>query len=824
MHSRSENSPQPSPALISRIRRETSKYWPLGVLVPIFIFISTLYLSNLLNWSKAPYFGWSVGTETGALEVVHISGHAAAAGLRTGDRFVAVNSRDITSLGSMREYLDREVPGQNVYDVNRKGENYTIVIQNIPMGFEKAFLNYGVTWLLGLLSFILGAIVFYMKPGSSSSWAFLLATFTAGIFLTFSYTSRLTPDWLNIMLIFGSTFSSATVFHLALVFPSEKKWVKTRGSLLAVPYVVAATLFIALVMSTDIYADAPGYLLYSTELIRGATLLFFLGSIFFTVIRATSPNARVRAKVVLFGAAVALTVPVLQLFSGILFDIRIVSHPAFYMPFYVFFPLAIAFAIIKHNLFEVDVFIKRTVGYGIMTGLVGALYVSLALSMKPALKLFPLLEEASGLYPIIFALLVLFFFRPIHNRLQLAVDRVFFRGKLDYKNAVISLSDRLTTVLNLNEVIIRIIHAARDVMAIDSVGVILLQPEVGECPALFIHDPQDDAKEKKVEEEIEEVCLDLDDPLVSLLEREKKLVTRYDIAEDPKYDKVEEKCLHRLDSLKGTMALPLIFQNKVTGILVLGRKKSGRFYTREDIDLLKTLTKQGAIAVENAKRAERMKDDELVRANLARYLSPQVVEQVIHNRVTMNLGGVRKNVTVLISDIRGFTELTKAQPPDRLVTILNEYFTEMASIIFDNQGSLDKFVGDAIVAVFGSLIDLENPTSNAVKTAIDMVSRMVRLNEKWSSEYDGLSMEIGIGIDTGEVFLGNVGSPERMEFTVIGEAVNTADHLSNMAKPTQILLSDRAAAALGGTVGVRKLEPEEADSKRGKPGVLEVVL
>jgi adenylate cyclase len=691
------------------------------------------------------------------------------------------------------------------------------------MGFEKAFLNYGFTWLLGLLSFIFGVIVFYMKPGSESSRAFLLATFTAGIFLTFTYTSRLSPDWLNIMLILGSTFSSATVFHLAVVFPAEQKWVEGRRSLLAVPYAVAAILFTALLLSTDIYADAPGYLLYTTELLRAATLLFFLGSIFFTVIRATSPNARVRAKVVLFGAAVALTVPVLQLFSGILFDIRIVSHPALYMPFYMFLPLTIAFSIVKHNLFDVDVFIKRTVGYGLMTGFVGALYVGLALSMKPATRLFPLLEEASGLYPVLFALLVLFFFRPIHNRLQSAVDRIFFRGKLDYKDAVISLSNELTTVLDLKEVIVRIIHAVRDVMSIDSAGVILLQPEVGECPALFIHDPPGRVKKEEAEVHIDDDCLDLDDPLVLLVAGEQKLVTRYDIAEDPRYGDVKESCLRRLNDLNGTMALPLIFQGRITGILVLGRKKSGRFYIREDIDLLNTLANQGAIAIENAKRAERMKDEEVVRANLARYLSPQVVEQVISKSVDMDLDGGRKNVAVLISDIRDFTQLTKAQPPDRLVAILNEYFTEMAGIIFEHQGSLDKYIGDAIVAVFGSLIDLENPTSNAVKTAIDMINRMARLNESWSDKYDGLSIEIGIGIDTGEVFLGNVGSPERMEFTVLGSAVNTADHMSRSARPRQILLSEAAAAALGGKVDVRILEPEGAELKKGKPVVLEVV-
>jgi len=443
----------------------------------------------------------------------------------------------------------------------------------------------------------------------------------------------------------------------------------------------------------------------------------------------------------------------------------------------------------------------------------------MAASVKPITLYFPAMDKLSEFYPVLFALLVIFFFRPIHGRLQRVVSRLFYREKYDYKGAVTTISNELTTVLDLNKVIIRIIHAARDVMSIDSAGVILLQPDVGECPALFVHDPPAGDKEEK----IEEICFDLSDPVISLLKEEKKLVTRNDLLEDPKYSEVKDECLHHLDEMRGFMAFPLVFQDRLIGILVLGLKKSGRFYTMEDMDLLSTLADQGAIAVENAKRAESMKSEEVVRANLARYLSPQVVDQVISKNVKMDLGGERKVVTVLISDIRGFTELTKDQPPDRLVIIINEYFTEMAQVIFDNQGSLDKYIGDAIVAVYGSLIEVDNPTAQAVKTAIDMIARMTRLNRKWAEEFDGFHMDIGIGVDTGEVFLGNVGSPDRMEFTVIGNAVNTAQLLSDTAAPDQILLSEAAASALGGKVSVKELEIKGTDGKKDDMRILQVV-
>lgn len=807
--------------LKGRIRNNPLNYSALGLISLIFLIISILYFANIQRWSQAPEFGWTVSTQAGVVEIMHLRAHALAAGLRVGDRFESVNGKSISGLGEVREYLDREIPGENVYEVLRKGKIYTIVIQNVARGFGTAFLQYGLTWLLGLLSFILGAAVFIMKPGTRSSWAYLSATFSAALYIMFSITSKLSPDWLYRIYTFGATFSSAAILHLANVFPREREWIKGRKIPVAAPYAISALLFLAIALKTAIYVDAPKYLYLMTESYRGMTMLFFLGSVFFFYLNTSTEAqlARIRARVVLFGAVIALLLPAVDIFMTVLFSINIVPHPAYYVPFYLFFPLAIAYAIIKHNLFDVDLFVKRAVGYGLMTALVGGLYVGLAVSMKPVASVFPGLDRVSALYPMFFALLVVFFFRPIHSKLQAGVDRLFYRNQYNYKDAVISLGDTLTTVFDLNEVIIRIIHAVRDVMAIDTAGVILIQPDRKNCPALFIHD----ALGNRRNEAIDEGCLELDNPIVTLVQEEKKLITKYDVAENPRYAEIREMCDGQFETFRSTMAFPLSFHGNVIGILLVGLKKSGHFYTREDIDLLNTLASQGAIAIENAKRAEKMKDEEVVRANLARYMSPQVVEQIMGEKVNVSLSGETKRITVLISDIRGFTKLTKTQPPDTLVALLNEYRTEMGRIIFENHGSLDKYVGDAIVAVYGSLIDLENPTSNAVKTAIDMINRMVWLNEKWSSEYDGLKMDIGIGIDTGEVFLGNVGSPERMEFTVIGEAVNMADFLSNTAKPKQILLSEAAYAALGGSIDVRELELKDSKGKQGDQRVLELV-
>jgi class 3 adenylate cyclase len=254
----------------------------------------------------------------------------------------------------------------------------------------------------------------------------------------------------------------------------------------------------------------------------------------------------------------------------------------------------------------------------------------------------------------------------------------------------------------------------------------------------------------------------------------------------------------------------------------LGVKLSSAPYTEDDCDLLRALANYGVLAIKNAKFIEQIKKDQTVRINLERYLSPHVVEQVIKKDVQVNLGGDRKIVTVLYSDIRDFTRITEDRPPDQLILILNEYFTEMARIIFENKGSLDKYIGDAIVAVFGSLIPLKNHPHNAVHTAIKMMKSLQILNEKWKNEYN-FTMEIGIGISSGEVFLGNIGSPERMEFTVIGDTVNVAARFSGLAREGQILITKDILSSLDPNIKYVELPPRDIKGKREKLDIFEIV-
>jgi adenylate cyclase len=277
-----------------------------------------------------------------------------------------------------------------------------------------------------------------------------------------------------------------------------------------------------------------------------------------------------------------------------------------------------------------------------------------------------------------------------------------------------------------------------------------------------------------------------------------------------------------LSSLQLRVWVPFAVNEELRGGIGLGERMTGESYSPEDHELLSTLAAQGAVCVQNAKLIEQIRKEEIMRTNLSRYVSPQIVDQIIKKDLQINLGGARKVVTVLFSDIRNFTTITETQKPEELVGVLNEYFTEMARVIFEYQGSLDKYIGDAIVAVFGSLVPLENPVQAAVATAAQMMRKLVELNESWSRRY-GFTMNIGVGISTGEVFLGNIGSPERMEFTVIGDSVNVASRFSALANPGQILLTREARQRLGDAVRCVQLPSTQVKGKALPMEVFEVV-
>jgi len=188
------------------------------------------------------------------------------------------------------------------------------------------------------------------------------------------------------------------------------------------------------------------------------------------------------------------------------------------------------------------------------------------------------------------------------------------------------------------------------------------------------------------------------------------------------------------------------------------------------------------VTVENFLRTELERRQ--TKALFGRYVSPAVVEDLLRKGDRIELGGVKQEVTVLFSDIRGFTAFSEGKPPEAIVARLNEYFTAMTEIVFRRQGTLDKYLGDGLMAVFGAPAPSENHAAQAVAAAVEMLDRLEELNKQWQEKGE-VNIGIGIGINSGSVVVGNIGSPERMDYTVIGEEVNLASRLGEFKQRIQ---------------------------------------
>ncbi len=195
-----------------------------------------------------------------------------------------------------------------------------------------------------------------------------------------------------------------------------------------------------------------------------------------------------------------------------------------------------------------------------------------------------------------------------------------------------------------------------------------------------------------------------------------------------------------------------------------------------------------------------------IKSLFSKYVSDVLVEDLVAGG-ELKLGGEKKEISVLFSDIRGFTSMSEKMQPEEVVSLLNEYLSEMTESIFTYGGMLDKFVGDAVMALFGTPAPLKDHALQAVRTAFDMKKRLARLNEKWAAE-GRPQLKIGIGINSGPAVAGNMGSLKRMEYTVIGDTVNLASRLESATKSLDagILVSEKTYNMVSGFVKARKIE------------------
>jgi adenylate cyclase len=285
-------------------------------------------------------------------------------------------------------------------------------------------------------------------------------------------------------------------------------------------------------------------------------------------------------------------------------------------------------------------------------------------------------------------------------------------------------------------------------------------------------------------------------------------VVTTDASLDERFKAQQSVILHNLRSI---IAAPLVVKGKVIGAVYVDNPFRAGIFEEKDKEFLRAIADLAAIAIDNARLYTELKQNyehsDFLRRTFERYVNKQVTDWVLAdpNRDRVFLPGQRLRVTMLNSDIAGFSSLSREMEPEALVEHLNNYFRRMVDIVLAHGGNIDKFQGDGILVVFGAPEPLEDSPQRAVAAAKAMVREIDKLNQERARSGDA-AIEVGIGIDTGYVVAGNVGSERRLEYTLIGVPVNNAAFLSKQ-RPAAILISQNTFEALNGSVQVVSRQP-----------------
>ena len=262
------------------------------------------------------------------------------------------------------------------------------------------------------------------------------------------------------------------------------------------------------------------------------------------------------------------------------------------------------------------------------------------------------------------------------------------------------------------------------------------------------------------------------------------------LTEDPlQDDRFEAKGTFISKGVRSALCTPLIHREEIFGVFYLDSTCEAGAFDTDDLEALLAISRQAAISLENARLLERSREEAVIRNNLERYLPAPLVEQVLRGTVSLEPGGKAATVTVLFTDLRGFTAMSAGLAPAEVVRIMNAYFEEMVDVVFRFGGTLDKYIGDALMAVWGVPVARPDDALQAVRCAVEMLARLERFNLE-TADRSSPRLTMGVGINSGEVIVGNLGARRRMEYTSIGATVNLASRLEGLNKElgTSILL------------------------------------
>ncbi len=623
-----------------------------------------VYAVNLVAWRNSPDFGWRAIFESGPTVVGEVMERGRLAGLREGDRIVSINGHTYSTFDELYFKIRRSEPGSvNHYAVLRDGQLLDIRIETGRLGLRAVLERSGPFFGIGLLYVVLGIVVFLMKPQAPESCLFCLMSCLFGMELSFFAPSDLVrPLWFFDLRLLVDVFLPAPIIHLGLRFPKSRSFLQKAPWVPALPYLASLALFTAYKLTASAYWQAPPLLGVLNDSYLMAGVLIFLLSMAWNALRDSSAIIRLQSQAIFLGIALAFFIPVANLLALTFRQVHLLPSPALTFALcLIMFPLSVGYTIVKHDLFAIDVIVRRTYGYVLTTAAIVGTYALIVLVLNVTFQSSEI--YTSPVFSIVFALAVVFTFRPLHERFQSLVDRLFYRQRYDYRKTITAASEAMIRILDPEAIHRNLIGSLVKEMSLENGLLLVPNADQGTYHVQLCEGAG-----------IAEERLDGGSMVPRLLQEDRKPLFRHEILLNPRFESCREPLQHTFDAFQSELMLPLTYQDELRGIVSLGRKKSGKLFTLEDLDLLRTVTNQSAIALENAKlfleniEKSRMEEELRIAHDLQASMLPEYPPRLEHIAVAARSIPARE----VGGDFFDFIEMSDPESGRRLGIIVGD--------------------------------------------------------------------------------------------------------------------------------------------------------
>ncbi|HSE83290.1 MAG TPA: ATP-binding protein [Thermodesulfobacteriota bacterium] len=620
------------------------------VLILFFVAVSLNSLIRAIGWINRPFPGFLLYENSLVAEVSLSSWSGYRSGLiKYYDKVITIDGNTLPPHQIYSVVSDKPIGTLINYTVSRNDKIINLSIPNMRFGLGDFFLIFGVVYFVGLVIFVTGVLVYLSKPELTSSKFFFTFCLSMSIWFISIFDAQSTYSLGSIPFI-GWIFTPAFAISLAFIFPSRKKFFRDSPTAMLASFLPSVAILALHLGYFDSQSVWKGVDIATWFYVLASTLIF----VAFTTISYIKPDfslEKERARVILLGAFVGFLIPALCAFVVTSLGISNLNNLALLV---LFFPISIAYAIVKHKLFDIDAIIKRTLVYITLTAVVVGILAFAVIIFNIDFGTYRDWNQ-TAFFVILLSILLVIVINPLKNQIQNFVEAVFFKGVYDYQKTIEEMSFAMVSLLNIDEISRKIINTIEGTIFSSPVFIVLVNQNSGNYQ---IH-----AKSRSVNK-VNIPSLKQDSDLIRLLNTYGEEIFKEDLTADERYSTHKDKLMKIFADFDAALFIPLFFKERLIGILSLGEKRNGLPYTSQDIKLLRILTNQSAVAIENAISFKLIEDYARKLEDTNRELQEtqiQLVQAEKMSAVGQLAGGVAHEFNNILTGIIGYTNFAMSR-------------------------------------------------------------------------------------------------------------------------------------------------------------------